>query len=410
MRFPEYLKAPLGGLLVGAVGIGLPEVFGVGYSSINAALAGKLSVGVLAVLVIAKIATTSVTLASGGSGGVFAPSLFLGAMTGGVFGTFIHQLFPTYTSTSGAYALVTMGAVVGAATHAPITAIIIIFELTGDYRIIAPLMAACVISTLVATYLRRDSIYTLKLRERGIDPFKEEDPNVLKELYVRDIIDREPEVIPATASFRQVLDLAVRSRHSSFFVVDDQQALLGVVSMSALRRLIFEQEALRHIVVAGDMVERPQWTVHEEDNLDVIMQLFSSLDVAELPVVAADNPRKLVGCVDLQGVLNARKQEILRRDLAGSMTSTVSLVGKVRQVSVGDGYVVQEIQAPRRFIGHSLRDLDIPGRYGVQVVFIRTHSENGETLRVPVADDRIAERDALIVAGLKQAADSLQLL
>jgi CIC family chloride channel protein len=410
MPFPDYLKAPLGGLCVGVVGIGLPEVFGVGYGSINAALAGQLPLTLLGILVFAKIATTSVTLASGGSGGVFAPSLFLGAMTGGFCGTFVHQLFPTYTSTSGAYALVTMGAVVGAATHAPITAIIIIFELTGDYRIIAPLMAACVISTLVATYLRRDSIYTLKLRERGIDPFKEEDPNILKALYVRDIIDPEPEVIPASASFHEVLDLAVRSRHSSFFVVDSEQALLGVVSISALRRLLFDQEALQHIVVAGDMVERLQWTVHEEDNLDVVMQLFSSLDVAELPVVAADNPRKLVGSVELQSILNARNQEILRRDLAGSMTSTVSLVGKVRQVSIGEGYVVQEIQAPRRFIGHTLRDLDIRGRYGVQVIFIRTHSDNGERLCVPVADDRIAERDALIVAGPKQAADSLQLL
>jgi CIC family chloride channel protein len=410
LTMPEYLKTPLGGLMVGVVGIWLPEVFGVGYSSINAALAGQLPAALLAILVVAKILTTSVTLASGGSGGVFAPSLFLGAMTGGFFGTFIHQLFPAYTATSGAYALVTMGAVVGAATHAPITAIIIIFELTGDYRIIAPLMAACVISTLVATYLRRDSIYTLKLRERGIDPFKEDDPNVLKQLYVRDIIDREPEVLPASASFRSVLDLAVRSRHSSFFVVNERQELLGAVSMSALRRLIFEEEALQPIVVAGDMVERTRWTVREEDNLDVVMQLFTHLNVTELPVVDAEGPRNLIGSVDMQSVLNARNEEILRRDLAGSMMSTVSLVGKVRQVSIGDGYVVQEIHAPRRFVGRTLRDLDIRKRHGVQVIFIRTHADDGERLRVPAADDRITDHDELIVAGPKQAADSLDLL
>jgi len=410
LSMPEYLKAPLGGLMVGVVGIWLPQIFGVGYGTINAALAGRVSAALLAVLLLAKILTTSVTLASGGSGGVFAPSLFLGAMTGGFLGTFIHQLFPTYTATSGAYALVTMGAVVGAATHAPITAIIIIFELTGDYRIIAPLMAACVISTLVSTFLQRDSIYTLKLRQRGIDPFKEEDPNVLKQLYVRDIIDREPEVIPASAPFVTILDLAVRSRHSSFFVTDEKQELLGAVSLSALRRFIFEQEALRHIVVAGDLVEPAPLAVREEDNLDVVMQLFSHLEVAEIAVVDAENPRKLIGSVHLPDVLNARNQELLRRDLAGSMTSTVSLVGKVRQVSVGDGYVVQEIQAPRGFVGRTLRDLDIPRRHGVQVIFIRTHSGDGERLRVPTADDRVSERDALIVAGPKEAADGLQTL
>lgn len=407
LPIPDYLKTPLGGIVVGAVGIWLPEIFGVGYGTINAALAGSLPAALLAVLLVAKILTTSVTLASGGSGGVFAPSLFLGAMTGGFFGTFIHQLFPAYTATSGAYALVTMGAVVGAATHAPITAIIIIFELTGDYRIIAPLMAACVISTLVATFLRRDSIHTLKLRERGIDPFKEEDPNVLKQLYVRDIIDREPEMIPAAAPFLSVLDLVVSSRHSSFFVLDENGELLGAVSLSALRRLIFEQEALRHIVVAGDLVEQAQGTVCEGDNLDVAMRLFSHLDVGEIAVVDADRPRKLVGSVHLQDVINARNQEIVRRDLAGSLTSTVSLVGKVRQVSIGEGYVVQEVEAPRGFVGRTLRDLDIRSRHGVQVIFVRT---GGTEVRVPTADECIGERDALIVAGPRQAVDSLAAL
>jgi CBS domain-containing protein len=207
-----------------------------------------------------------------------------------------------------------------------------------------------------------------------------------------------------------VLDLAVRSRHSSFFVVDAQEQLLGAVSMSALRRLIYEQEALRHVVVAGDMVERTRWTVREEDNLDVVMQLFTYLDVAELPVVDAQYPRKLIGSVDMQGVLNARNQEILRRDLAGSMTSTVSIVGKLRQVPIGDGYVVHELQAPRRFVGHTLRDLDLPKRHGVQVIFIRTAAADGEHLRVPTADDRIGERDHLIVAGPKRAADGLEAL
>ena len=407
LAIPDYLKTPLGGLAIGAVGIGLPEIFGVGYSTINAALAGHLSAGLLILLLVAKILTTSVTLASGGSGGVFAPSLFLGAMTGGFFGTFIHQLFPAHTATSGAYALVTMGAVVGAATHAPITAIIIIFELTGDYRIIAPLMAACVISTLVATFLRRDSIYTLKLRERGIDPFKEEDPNVLKRLYVRDIIDREPEVLAASAPFLTVLDLVVRSRHSSFFVLADNQELLGAVSLSALRRLIFEQESLRHIVVAGDLVEQTAGTVCEADNLDVAMRLFSHLDVGEIAVVDAAHPRKLVGTVHLQDVINARNQEIVRRDLAGSLTSTVSLVGKVRQVSIGDGFVVQEIHAPRAFVGRTLRDLGVGSRHGVQVIFVRT---GGTQVRVPTADECIGERDALIVAGPKHAVDSLEAL
>ena len=114
---PEYLKASLGGLLVGAIGISLPNVFGVGYSTITQALSGSLPAFTLGLLLVAKIAATSITIGSGGSGGIFAPSLFLGAMTGGFLGTFIHQWFPEATASSGAYALVTMGAVGAAATH-----------------------------------------------------------------------------------------------------------------------------------------------------------------------------------------------------------------------------------------------------------------------------------------------------
>jgi CIC family chloride channel protein len=410
IQFPEYLKASIGGLLVGGIGVWFPQVFGVGYSTINGALAGNVPVLLLGILLIAKMVATSITLASGGSGGVFAPSLFLGAVTGGFLGSLIHQWFPTFTATSGAYALVTMGAVVGAATHAPITAIIMIFELTGDYHIIPPLMAACVVSTLVAMLLRRDSIYTRKLRQRGVDPFKEEDLNVLKNLYVRDIIDRDPEVIPASTSFAQILSLVVQSRHSEFFVIDEQGELLGAVSLSEFRKLIFEQDVLQLVVVAGDLVTPLRRTVRETDNLDLAMQLFSHTEVEELAVVDPQNPRKLVGVIHLNDVINARNQEVLRRDLAGSMSTTVSLVGKVRQVDIGDGYVVQEIPTPRSLVGHSLREFDFRARYGVQVIFIRTRAGNNQNahLRVPTADDPVGEADTLIIAGQKAMVDRLE--
>jgi CIC family chloride channel protein len=410
LRLPGYSKAVLGGLLVGTIGIWLPNVFGVGYDTINAALNGTLPATLLFALLLAKISATSITVGSGGSGGVFAPSLFLGAMTGGFLGTFIHQWFPESTATSGAYALVAMGAVVAGVTHAPITAIIMIFELTGDYTIIPPLMAACVVSTLLVTRLKRDSIYTLKLRRRGIDIFKEEDPNVLRSLYVHDIIDRDPEVIPASAGFLTVLDLVVRSRHTEFFVVNNKGDLLGAISLSELRRLIFEQEALRHVVVAGDLVLPDPPSVTENDTLDVVMQLFSHGEMDEIPVVDVQNPKKLIGTVHKRDVINAYNQEVLRRDLAGTMSSTVALVSKVRQVEVGNGYVVQETQAPRSFVGRTLRQLNVRARYGIQVVFIRSRDgEAGEPKTiVPTPDYRIHEGDALIVAGPKEQVDALE--
>ncbi len=405
---PEVLKAAGGGIIVGIIGLWFPQIFGSGSETIHAALTGSLGPALLAALLVTKIAATSLTLASGGSGGVFAPSLFLGAMTGGFLGTWIHELFPAYTATSGAYALVTMGAVVAATTHAPITAIIIIFELTGDYLIIPPLMAACVVSTLVAARIHEDSIYTIKLRAAGIDVSKQDDPNVMRSLCVRDVIDREPETIAASASFAEVLDLVLASHHNEFFVINDDGRMLGAVSLPEVRRLIVDSEHLAKIAVAGDVLDANRPTVHLGDNLDSLMQLFSHGDFDGLAVVDDDDPGKLIGIVRQRDVIHARNQAILERDLAGSVSSTVSIAGRVRQVVVGDGYVIQEIPAPHSFIGKTVRRLAIRPRFGVQVIFIRNRHEDGSRhLDVPHPDTEIGEGDALIIAGTKEAADRL---
>jgi CIC family chloride channel protein len=402
---PEYLKPILGGLLVGTIALQLPQVYGVGYSTISLALAGALPVATMGLLVFAKIAATSTTIGSGGSGGIFAPSLFLGAATGGFFGSILHAWFPETTGSSGAYALVTMGAVVGATTHAPISAIIIIFEMTQTIDIIPGLMAACVVSTLVSQLLNRDSIYTAKLVRQGIDIFKQEDPNVLKGLFVRDVMDSEPEIIPASANFKTVLDLVVQSSHREFFVVNDRNELLGAISLSELRRLIYEQDTLQHLVVAGDLVETNLPTVTKDDDLDLVMNLFISTKVDELAVVDASNPLRLVGTVKEWDVIEAQNSEVQRRDMAGGMASSVSTVGKGRTVNLGDGYQIREIMAPGHLQQRSLRELAVRERTEVQVLLVRRRAGPREpaSVRIPSADYVLREGDSLVVAGSKES-------
>jgi CIC family chloride channel protein len=412
LRIPEYTKPALGGILVGAIGITFPQVFGVGYSTISQALTAQIPVAVLGILLFAKIAATSLTLGSGGSGGIFAPSLFLGAMTGGFFGTYVHDWFPTLTGTSGAYALVTMGAVVAAATHAPITAIIMIFEMTQAISIIPPLMAACVVSTLVATFVLRDSIYTMKLTRRGVDLFEEEEQNVLKSLHVHDVIDRHPERIPVAADFQMVVERVLASDRTDFFVVNERDDLLGVIHLRGLTRMLVEQEVLRALVVAGDLLDPDPPTVSEDDDLDVVIQLFSRYPGEELAVVDVDAPRKMVGSVRKRDVIDAYNREVLRRDLAGSVSSTVIVASKGQQVALGGGYVLQEIQPPPRFFGKTIRELAIGSTTGAQVVLLRKRrvGEGKGAVRVPTADDRIDEGDRLVVAGTRTAVESLDVI
>ena len=409
LRIPEYLKAAVGGAMVGVIGLQLPQVFGVGYTTISLALAGTLSAVTMAALVATKIVATSVTIGSGGSGGIFAPSLFLGAMLGGVVGTLVNQYFPGATASSGAYALVTMGAVVAATTHAPISAIIIIFELTQTIDIIPALMSACVVSSLVSQLLSRDSIYTSKLRRQGIDLEESADPNVLKSLYVRDVIDEQPEVISESANFQAILDLVVQSDHAQYFVQNDQGKLLGAISLSEVRRLIYEQEALRHLVVAGDLVDTRHPTVTADNDLAVVMQIFSGTRLDEIAVVDAVDSASLLGTVSEKDIVEASQNEQLRRDLAGGFSSSMTAVGRGKTVDLGDGFWLREILAPAYMFGRSLAELAIRERTGVQVVLVRgRRSDDGGKVRVVGALDQFEEGETLIVAGTLEGLNELE--
>lgn len=399
LRMPAVAKAALGGLLVGCIGITLPHVFGSSYGTINASFAGKLSLGLMIALLLAKIVATSITLGSGGSGGVFAPSLFLGAMTGGAFGTAVHAVFPALTASSGAYALVGMGAVVAAATHAPITAILLIFELTQSISIIPPLMAACVLATLAAMFLRRESIYTLSLVHKGLDVYAEKDPHVLRSLRASDVVDRSPAVIRADTQLGAVLDLLMNSSHDEIFVIDDARQLRGAISLEPLRRLLEEESALRNVVVAADLLETARPKVFEDDDLDSVAQLLRSADVSEIAVVSRDDPNRLVGSINERSLLEAYHHEMLRRDLAGGMGTRLSLANRGHEVDLGDGYALMEIEAPASFYGRSLRELDLRQSHGIQVLLLRSRTPSGEAVRVPTADDRIVAGDRMVVAG-----------
>lgn len=168
-RGPEWLRPVAGGLVLGLVLFALPQMYGVGYPVLDGAVAGKYALGFLVVLLVGKIVATSLTLGIGGSGGVFAPSLFIGAMLGAAFGIVVGNVDPALSGQAGAFAIVGMGAVMAGTTRAPITAGIMLFELTGDYTIILPLLLAIVVATGTSRLMGKDTIYTLKLRRRGID-------------------------------------------------------------------------------------------------------------------------------------------------------------------------------------------------------------------------------------------------
>ncbi|HPW68873.1 MAG: chloride channel protein [Desulfomonilia bacterium] len=314
IRIPPYTKAAIGGAIVGCTGIFLPHIFGVGYDAISLALLGQIPWLLLLSLVVIKILATSVTIGSGGSGGVFAPSLFIGAMTGGAFGFVMQTLFPQVTAAQGAYSLVGMGAMVSATTHGPITAILMLFEMTGGYKMILPLMLSCIISTVVASQLKRDSIYTLKLARRGVDIRAGKDVNVMKALLVRDAMTRDVVTVPADMPLKKLVRFTLSSKHSSFPLVDKDGLLEGIVTFQDFKDVVFE-EGLGDLVVAKELSPQEVITITGNENLDSALRKIGVKNIEQIPVVDELNPRKIVGILSRRDIFTAYNKAIIDRSI-----------------------------------------------------------------------------------------------
>ncbi|MBN9622425.1 MAG: chloride channel protein [Actinobacteria bacterium] len=238
-RGSAWLRPAAGGILLGLVLLALPEMYGVGYPVLEGAIHGEYVVGLLLAFLAGKILATSLTMAIGGSGGVFAPSLFIGAMLGSAFGIGAHDLLPGVTAGAGAYGLVGMAAVFAAAGRAPITAVLIVFELTGDYSIILPLMLAVVVATGLSKLLSEDSIYTLKLRRRGIDIEKPvSPPSVLGGIKVAAAMRPGPSAVRDGASAADVAARLATEGRDALPVIDIEERVIGIVDARAVERAL----------------------------------------------------------------------------------------------------------------------------------------------------------------------------
>ncbi len=313
-QFPEYLKPVMGGFMLGSMGILFPHVLGVGYGGINLALWQSLSWWILLILVIYKIMATSITIGSGGSGGIFAPSLFLGAMAGGFFGTVVHQLFPAITAAPGAYSIVGMGAVVSATTHGPISAILILFEMTGDYKIILPLMTTCIISTLFAGQFLKDSIYTLKLARRGTDIRAGKEVNVLKSIAVKDIMNAQVETIQEDMKLSALAEMISKSKFNSFPVVDKMRNLTGVLSFIDYHEAV-RNEDLQDLLITKDLATLNVVQVTPENNLLDAFEKITLKDFSILPVVVSETNPRLLGIVTRRDIIGAYDKAVIKKTL-----------------------------------------------------------------------------------------------
>ncbi len=315
LNMNPHLKPALGALIVGTIGIFYPEVFGDGYEVIELALEGKMIFLVMFALIFIKIVATGLTLGSGGAGGVFAPALFIGAMVGGSYGWIVHSLFPAYTANPGAYATVGVGAFLAASTHAPLTAIFLLFEMTGNYKIIIPIMLASIVGTLMARRMHYDSIDTVELTRSGINIHQGREASVLNAIQVGSVMRRDFTTVHEDTDIHELLEMVVAGESFYFPVVDDDDLLTGIISLQDIKSVIFEEDLKKILRVKNIIRSHNVIVLTADDTLNTAIEKFALKDIGEIPVVNIFNRRKVLGMLKRGDVISAYDRELLRRKI-----------------------------------------------------------------------------------------------
>jgi CIC family chloride channel protein len=408
----SWLKTPLILFLIGLMLLNFPHVYGVGYDTITQVLKGGMVWYMLLFLVPIKMLATSVTLAAGGSGGIFAPSLFVGAVFGGLFGTLMHFFFPDVVISSGAYAVVGMSAMVAGTTHAPITAFLVIFEMTGDYKLILPLMLCSILASFVASIVKKDSIYTMKLTRRGVDLSRGMEVSIMQATKVRDVMNKNMVVLNESKDFNDLLKEVINSNEAYYFVVDNKGKYQGSFNVHDVKEVLNEK-SLAGLVVAKDLVPiSVSPSIEMDATLAQCMRKFGIYEMEELPVVEDENSKRLIGKVGRRDIINVYNREILRQGSLGLKF----IQGKLSETSPTQNYVdlpdgceINVIPVTTAIQGHTLQELDIRHNYAVTVVAINRIGERGDReVIIPDSEENLKRGDMLVVIGMTDALKRLK--
>jgi CIC family chloride channel protein len=316
LKLHPYVKPILGAFMIGIIAIAFPQIMGDGYEYIEDVLAGNGVIWVMVALIFLKIVATAITLGSGGAGGVFAPALFIGGMIGGAFGGIVHNLMPQYTASPGAYAAVGIGAFLAAATHAPLTAIFLLFEMTGNYLIIIPIMLSSIIGTVVASKLNHDSIDTVDFGREGIDIHEGREIAVMKSIKVGRVISEDVDFVSEQANVDQLLEIFSMAKDSFYFpVIDESGRMTGMVSLQDVKNILHDQE-LRLSARVGNICTRKVVVLTPDDNLHTAMTMFDSKGIDEVPVVESTDDRWVVGMLKRRDVIAAYNKEAIKKGIS----------------------------------------------------------------------------------------------
>lgn len=397
-QIPSWGKPLVAGVLVGLVGIFLPDIFGVGYELIDSILAGALPpIGLLIMLIFAKLIFTSISIGGGFMGGVFAPALFLGATLGSLYAILVGRLIPWVPLNPIAFAMVGMAAVLAGAVHAPLTAMILLFEMTHDYRIILPLMFAVLISMLVSQRLDKDSVYTLSLVRKGIRLERGRDIEILEMISVSEVMQIEPMSLQEDDTLLHASDILTSTRHHGLPVLNKAGHLVGLFTLQDLDR---SDPDFWTTQTVGQYCSRNVITAFPDETIGTVLRRMGQRDFGRLPVVAREDTQKLVGLLRRSEVIRAYDSALTKRETMRHRIQQVRLDASTQ------GAGVEEIMVEAGALCDSklVREIDWPR--GCLIARIR----RGHRSFIPHGETRLQAGDVLLVVVEGQAQQTVELL
>ncbi|MBW2257521.1 MAG: chloride channel protein [Deltaproteobacteria bacterium] len=405
---PAAFRPALTGLGMGIIGVsGFNAVMGNGYGYMEHLISGA-DVGIvfLLALVVVKIVATAATSTSGSGAGIFAPSLFIGAVTGTLFGALASTIAPGLAGPPGAYGMVGMGAVAAAITQAPITMTLMLFEMTRNHEVILPLLITLAVAGLVSRSLEEGSIYLIQLERRGVRVDRAREELVMYEVHVEEVMRVGSHVtISPDAPFEELAERFLGTRSDEIYVVDGDDRFLGFVHLQDIKRLLAEPQK---DVVVRDLIRTDAPTVKASQPLADTMALFFRSGLEALPVIDDDN--FLIGVLTEHDVVGTYNREVLRKDALLARVESGSHDDRHTDFFVlPEGHVMDRIVVGRRFASRTLRELHLPRRYGLTVIAVDVLNEEGGFDRHPAEVDlRLKVGDRMVVVGAEGQVEAMR--
>ena len=407
LRLPLPVTTALGGLIVGAVGIFMPETWGNGFEVIDDVVANAAGVAPSMVLILTlffwKQVATVATVGSGGLGGIFTPNLVIGAAFGVLFASAVGEVLEVQPGQVATFAFVGMAGLTAATMHAPVTAVVLVFELTGHYELTLPVMLCSIVASVTASVIDEDSYYTAAMKAKG-----DEVPGGLEDLairttYVRDVLRTDCLTVPHTADFTEVMQLLQTHRGDTVYVVGDDQGLVGRIELQDVKAFL-NDPTLTNVVIAADLT-RPVVTATAERSIADVLPRFDDPELREIAAVSRHQPPRLLGRVRHQDVLTTLGDEVLGRQ---RRNLRLAVRGRSEELELPPGYAIRSVIAPGAWVGLAVDALPDAARSEVVVLLLIRKGASDEEALPATADQVVEAGDELVVLGTRAAVRELE--